>query len=101
MDQIRDAVETKFQHVFKAKDPRSDTGLYIVSRLRDDLCAWVIPEDAGQPLPGIARVPRERQRHNPVLATFVLAADAVGRVRAAPQFAIEQPGFIVIGHVAD
>ena len=101
MDQIRDAIETEFQHVLKSKNPRSDATLNMVSCLGNDLCPRKISEDVGQSLPGSIRFSREKQRFNPILTTFVLTADAVGRVRARPQFAIRQAGLGVIGHVAN
>lgn len=92
MNQIRDAIETEFEHVLKSKNPRSDATLNMVSSLGDDLCPRKISEDVGQSLPGSVRFSRERQRFNPMLTTFMLTADAVGRVRARPQLAIGQAG---------
>jgi len=101
MDQIRDAIETEFQHILKSKNPRSDATLNIVSGLGDNFCPRKISDDVGQSLPGSVRFSRERQRLNPMLTTFVFTADTVGRVGARPQLAIEQTGLGKIGHVAN
>ena len=101
MDLVRGPIQPEFEHVFKPKDPRFDPRLDVVRGFGNDLCARAIPEDASQPLPRSVRFSREGQRLNPILAIFVLAADAVGRVRARPQLAIGQPSFIVVRHVAD